>query len=582
MLHQLITDNIALWTSAETSRSTAGRGSNGKTELTGIKKLRELILELAVQGLLVPQDPNDVPASLLLEKIAAEKEALTKAGKIKKQKPLPEITQDEKPFELPNGWEFERFIKTLDFSGGSQPPKNTFSEINLEGYVQLIQIRDLGPNPQPVYIPKEKASKFCTENDVMIGRYGASVGKVFWGKNGAYNVALIKLHNNHEVYTQGFLYLIMKSPLGQSFFNGMSRSAQAGFSKDDIANKILPVIPFAEQHRIVAKADELMALCDRLEQQQLQHSDTHHTLVTTLLDSLSQATDPARFQAVWSLLAANFDTLFTTEASIDQLKQTILQLAVMGKLVPQDPNDEPASVLLDKIAAEKEALIKDGKLKRQKPLPEITDEEKQINLPSGWEWVKFDYIAKNIKNALKAGPFGSALKKAMYVEQGFKIYGQEQVISGDEDYGEYYIDQAKYDSLISCAVQPKDILISLVGTIGKVLVLSERCLPGIINPRLVKLSLNAEIFRPYIQLMLASPLIQEELKDKSHGGTMNILNLGLLRSLSFPLPTIAEQHRIVAKVDELMALCDQLKVRLSQAQTTQQHLAHAIVEQAVA
>ena len=148
----------------------------------------------------------------------------------------------------------------------------------------------------------------------------------------------------------------------------------------------MPIPPLAEQHRIVAKVDELMALCDQLEQQQTDSNATHQTLVETLLATLTSAADQDEFTEAWQRIADHFDTLFTTEQSIDQLKQTILQLAVMGKLVPQDPNDEPASVLLEKIAKEKARLIKEGKIKKQKPLPEISDDEKPFDLPDSWAW----------------------------------------------------------------------------------------------------------------------------------------------------------------------------------------------------
>ncbi len=252
-VEKLLTDHIDIWSSALQTRSTAGRGSSGKIDLYGIKKLRELILELAVRGKLVPQDPNDEPASELLKRIAAEKAELVKQGKIKKQKPLPEISEEEKPFELPSGWEWVRFELVLDFSGGGQPPKSFFIDEPKDGYIQLIQIRDLGESPQPIYIPKEKASKFCTANDILIGRYGASVGKVFWGKDGAYNVALVKIDNSCNAFDYSFLYWLLKSPLGQRLFSGISRSAQDGFNKSDIGNKLLPLAPLCDQGRIVKK-----------------------------------------------------------------------------------------------------------------------------------------------------------------------------------------------------------------------------------------------------------------------------------------------------------------------------------------
>jgi type I restriction enzyme, S subunit len=229
-------------------------------------------------------------------------------------------------------------------------------------------------------------------------------------------------------------------------------------------------------------------------------------------------------------LEKHFDLAFSAPNGVQKLRELILTFAMQGKLVPQDPNDQPASELLKEIELEKQRFIKEGKIKQPKPLSEITSEEMPYELPATWKWVRFDHIAENSKNALKAGPFGSALKKSMYVPTGFKIYGQEQVISGDEKFGDYFIDNAKYSSLESCAIKSGDILISLVGTIGRVLVLSDSCQPGIINPRLVKISLYKGISREFIKHLLNSSLIQMELSERSHGGTMNILNLGLLES----------------------------------------------------
>jgi type I restriction enzyme S subunit len=272
--------------------------------------------------------------------------------------------------------------------------KVCFSDDKLVGYVQLIQIRDLGPNPQPVYVPIKTVSKFCTSEDIMVGRYGASVGKVFWGKNGAYNVALIKMINDYNGFNNNFLHLLLESPLGQSLFLGISRSAQSGFNKNDIKNRVIPLPPFAEQHRIVAKVNELMALCDQLEHRQADSNENHRILVETLLSTLTQAADHAGYTKAWQRIANNFDTLFATESSIDLLKKTILQLAVMGKLVPQDLEDEPASILLEKIAKEKVRLIEKGKIKKQKPLPAIAADERQFELPHIWEWTRLGSISQ--------------------------------------------------------------------------------------------------------------------------------------------------------------------------------------------
>ena len=183
--------------------------------------------------------------------------------------------------------------------------------------------------------------------------------------------------------------------------------------------------------------------------------------------------------------------------------------------------------------------------------------EEQQELPQGWVWTGFAQLAAHEPNALKAGPFGSALKKEYYVSEGYKIYGQEQVIRQDAFYGDYFIDEARYEALSSCKVKPGDILISLVGTIGKVLILPEGIMPGIINPRLVKLSLDKQTIKAeFAKFYLDSPTVKSRFSTISHGGTMDILNLSTLRELPVPLPPLPEQRRIVAKLEELFSKLD--------------------------
>ena len=190
----------------------------------------------------------------------------------------------------------------------------------------------------------------------------------------------------------------------------------------------------------------------------------------------------------------------------------------------------------------------------------IKKREYLFELASGWEWTNFEELAESIPNALKAGPFGSALKKSFYVQKGYKIYGQEQVIKEDPFYGDYYIDEKRYEVLKSCAVKPGDILISLVGTIGKVLILPEGIEPGIINPRLVKLSLEKKlILADYIKKYLESSLVRNYLSSLSHGGTMDILNLTILKTLPITLPPLNEQKRIVAKIEALQRRSQRVK-----------------------
>ncbi|VEL97559.1 type I restriction enzyme S subunit [Alteromonas sp. 76-1] len=585
-VENIITENLDIWTSAIKTKSPSGRGSSKKLELYGINKLRELILDLAFKGKLVPQDCNDEPADILLASIDEEKQRLILDKKIRKPKALPDLQAINKPFEMPEGWSWTflgRVCKKLT-DGSHNPPSDSGS-----GYPMLSsQNVNFGridfANPSRFVneenFQKEHLRTQAKPNDVLLNIV-ASIGRsAVVPENAPKFVLQRSVAVLDSQLDSHFLSWQLVSPLCLDYYDKNAKgTAQKGIYLGKLGEMLIVVPPIKEQVRITQKIDELMGLCDQLESQTEASIKAHQTLLKSLLETLTNAKDADELNESWQRISEHFDVLFTTEDSIDQLKQTILQLAVMGKLVKQDLNDEPASRLLERIDAEKEQLIKDKKIKKQKPLPPISDEEKPFDLPDGWKWVKFDHIAKNEKNALKAGPFGSALKKSFYVEDGYKIYGQEQVISGDENIGDYYINQEKFESLISCKVQPGDMLISLVGTIGKVLILSQEAKQGIINPRLVKLSLHDDVSREYIRIVLGSRLIQEELFDKSHGSTMNVLNLGLLRQLVFPLPKVIEQKRIVTRVHELLALCDNLKCKFQAQQKVKVNISHAFVKQ---
>jgi len=548
----------------------------------GMKKLRELILSLAMQGKLVPQDPRDQSASDLLKEIEAEKSRLVKDGKIKPSKPLPEIKPDEVPYNLPKSWEWVRLNNALDVRDGTHDtPKYVdigyplITSKNL--YTGILSFEDVKLISEEDYRKINDRSKVDIGDILfaMIGSIGNPVivdcDKEFSIKN----VALFKFYLTDKPRSRYLHYFLKQAQ--EIMKDNSSGAVQSFVSLGFLRNYLIPIPPIAEQRRIVAKIDELMARCDELEKLRQVHAQKQITVHNAALNQLLTAKDHSDFKTSWHFITQHFGELYSVKANVAELRKAILQLAVMGKLVPQDPNDQPASELLKQIEKEKQKLIKEGKIKASKSLPEIKPDEIPYNLPQGWEWVQFEHIAENSKYALKAGPFGSALKKSMYVPSGFKIYGQEQVISGDENLGNYFIDSEKYSALESCAVKSGDILISLVGTIGKVLVLSKSCQSGIINPRLVKISLYCDVNREFIKRLLSSPVIQMELSNNSHGGTMNILNLGLLRDIRLPLPPLAEQHRIVAKIDQLMTLCDQLEKQIDIANSKKTNLLNSIM-----
>ena len=243
-------------------------------------QLKKSILQEAIQGRLVPQDPSDEPASELLKRIREEKVCLVKEGKLKKKDITDSVIfkgddnrhyekignavtciENEIPFEIPDSWQWVRLNDIFDISGGSQPPKSVFLNAPKEDYIRLYQIRDYGSNPQPVYIPKSMATKMTKEGDILLARYGASLGKVFWAREGAYNVALAKvvpLYKNDSINSE-FIYLYYCSSLYQKAIKDRSRCAQAGFNKEDLSDIFFPLPPYNEQRRIVQRINELFS-----------------------------------------------------------------------------------------------------------------------------------------------------------------------------------------------------------------------------------------------------------------------------------------------------------------------------------
>ncbi|WP_416041899.1 restriction endonuclease subunit S [Edwardsiella ictaluri] len=402
-IENLITEHLDLWSAAVRPKSSAGRGASSKLELTGIKKLRELILELAVRGKLVSQDPCDEPASVLLERIAAEKARLVKEGKLKKPKALPEISEEEQPFDLPEGWAWGSIGYITEFVNGYAFKSSDFASEGV-GIVKIGDIQDGEIVVDNMSRVSQHVVDGLNENlqvksgDMLIAMSGATTGKLGFNKTDEI------FYLNQRVgkfitylVDKEFLYYPLATKIAENLAKAMG-SAIPNISTKQINEITIALPPLAEQHRIVAKVDELMALCDQLEQCSESQLAAHQTLVEALLATLTDSSDTEELAQNWARLSTHFDTLFTTERSIDALKQTIMQLAVMGKLVPQDPSDEPASALLERIAAEKAQLIKEKKIKKEKPLPAISEDEQPFELPKGWEWCRLGALMPQFQN----------------------------------------------------------------------------------------------------------------------------------------------------------------------------------------
>ncbi|MGL1224501.1 restriction endonuclease subunit S [Vibrio parahaemolyticus] len=580
-VENLITEHIDIWTSAIKTKSTSGRGSSKKLELYGVKKLRELILELAVRGKLVPQDPNDEPASVLLERIAAEKAQLVREKKTKKSKNLPPIIGEE-PFALPKGWEFIRWGDMAHWAIGSGFPKSAqgqrgnrilfskVSDMNLPGNEKYIKTTANTISEEAALKIKAKLHPKGTVIFPKIGGAIATNKRRILTRSSAMDNNCLGLIPSVGITTD-YLYLILNSTDLVAYQAGTSVPA---LSQSTLELIVAALPPLSEQHRIVAKVDELMALCDQLEQQTEASIEAHQVLVTTLLDTLTNSADADELMQNWARISEHFDTLFTTEESIDQLKQTILQLAVMGKLVPQDPNDEPASELLKRIAEEKAQLVKEKKIKKQKALPPISEDEKPFELPSGWEWCRLPDLGELARGKSKHRPRNDP---KLYENGNIPLVQTGDVARAN---GTILTYTAKYNEfgLAQSQLWPKGTLcITIAANIADTATLGfDACFPDSV---VGYTPYDKEIPTVYFDYFIKTA--KENLERFAPSTAQKNINLEILSNVLVPCPPMQQFPRIVEKVNLLLGICDELKERLKESQMSQLQLTDAIVEQAV-
>ena len=547
----------------------------------GVAKLRELILTLAVQGKLVPQDPADEPAGVLLQKIRAEKDRLIAEGKIKRDKPLAEIGEEEKPFELPQGWEWVRALDicALITDGDHQPPPKA------DTGVPFLVIGDVRTGA----VLLQGASRFVPDSyfDELDWGKKPFPGDVLYTTVGSFGIPVpvvqqqrfcfqrhIALLRPAVVDLQSYLALALRTTLAfAQAEKGATGTAQKTVPLSVLRNLILPLPPLAEQSRIVTRVEALMRLCDALEAKGQLEAAQHAQLVSTLLGTLTASTTPEELAANWQRVAQHFDLLLDRPEAIDALEQTLLQLAVRGLLVPQDPTDEPASALLQKIRAEKDRLIATGQIKRDKPLPPITDEEKPFELPVGWAWVKgrdlftvvrgVTYQKADAKDAPAEGllPILRANNIRGSINFDDLVYVPASLISEDQllRSGDYVV----------CLASGSKNLVGKAAPFRPEVTCSFGAFCGAIRP-----ITDAAYFAVY----LASPMYRESVSEASAGIGINNLKGSSLLDLDIALPPLPEQSRIVTRVTALRRLCADLRQRLAEREAVQARLAEALVE----
>jgi len=525
----------------------------------GIKKLRELILTLAMQGKLVPQDPKDQPASELLEEIEAEKRRLVKEGKIKAPKPLTEIKPEEVPYAVPAGWEWVRLGKITINRDSERIPVSKDERQSMQGEYDYYGASGV----------IDKVSKYLFDKSLLlIGEDGANLlshstpiafiakGK-YWVNNHAHVIDATK--SELLVYLENYFAAITL----EKYVTG---TAQPKMNQEKMNSIPISLPPLAEQKRIVAKVDQLMARCDALEElrdrRQQMRLDIHSAAIHQILDpspAFSLGSAP-RF-SVKSILFSRFNELYGVKENVAELRKAILQLAVMGRLVPQDPKDQPASELLKEIEAEKKRLVKEGKIKVPKTLPEIKPEDVPYALPAGWEWVRLGELIELIS--------GQHLSPNEYNESrnGFSYY------TGPADFGERFPIPARWTTVDRSIAIKGDVLLTVKGAgVGKTNVLNEPM--AAISRQLMALRVIG-ISDDFLLRYLATKF--KELQALATGIAIPGIGRDDVLFQWFPLPPLAEQNRIVAKIDQLMALCDSLEQGIDAATKKQTQVLQSII-----
>ncbi|MFN4876731.1 MAG: restriction endonuclease subunit S, partial [Aphanizomenon sp.] len=358
-----------------------------------------------------------------------------------------------------------------------------------------------------------------------------------------------------------YLFIVLKA-YKNIFSSQGAGGAQPNISREKIIHTIAPLPPLNEQKRIVTKVDELMKLCDELEARQKKKQETRILINNAALNKLLTADTPETFTKNWQRIGDNFDLLYSAPENIGKLRQAILQLAVMGKLVPQNANDEPAAVLLERIKKEKERLIKEGKVRKSKVLPPITLGETLYKIPNNWQWTKLGQCIE-----LVSGQHLNASEQNNH-EIGIPY------LTGASDFGKVYPKITRWTTQAKAVTIKNDILLSVKGTVGK---------SNILDLEQAGIGRQIMALRPILINYQYLYLFCLSASEKFYSLGVGIAIPGISRDdvLQFviPLPPLNEQKRIVTKVDKLMKLCDELETKLTQTQTEREKIINAAVKQ---
>ncbi|MDM8109059.1 restriction endonuclease subunit S [Phascolarctobacterium faecium] len=483
------------------------------------QELKNSILQLAIQGKLVPQHAEEGTAEELYNQIQAEKQKLIKAGKIKKEKPLPAITDDEKPFEIPDSWKWVRLGSISLINGGYAFKSENFkqngvrviriSDFNETGFINTKIVRHIFDNSLEPFLLKEK--------DIILCMTGGTVGKSYFVKK-----MNEQMMTNQRVATirnilvhQEYINFVVLSPVIQKIIKDSKNSTNDNISMETIKEFIVPLPPLGEQKRIVAKIEELLPYVERYEK---------------AYNELQQLNK--RFPG--------------------DLQKSVLQLAIQGRLVSQCPEEGNAEDLYKQIQAEKQNLIKAGKIKKEKLLPAITDDEKPFEIPQSWKWVRLGEISTSIQYGFNAPAQNTGTIKMVRISD---------IQNGAVQWEKVPFCIIPIEDMQTYLLENDDILFARTGgTVGKSYIVENVREKAIYAGYLIRAKFNVRfLFPQFIKFFMESQLYWTQLKAGTIATAQPNCNGKTLSKMILPLPPLAEQKRIVAKLEEILPLCDKLK-----------------------
>ena len=525
----------------------------------GIKKLRELILTLAMLGKLVPQITPETVGGRPLSKAGGEEGQKIGVGKGECSFAPRLKGRADQPQDVPSGWKAQSLGGILSFEYGDNlpaPKRSESGEYPVYGSNGVVGTHNVAFVHKPCIIIGRKGSAGALN---LCRTSGCCVTDVAYYCIPPKGVDLV------------FAFWLLRS-LG---LDSLGKGIKPGLNRNEAYELQVLLPPLLEQTTIVAKIDELMARCDALENLRAKRDTKRLAVHAAAVRQLLNVKDSDGHIQASEFLGQHFGELYTVKENVTELRNAILQIAVMGKLVPQDPNDAPASDLLKQIDAEKKRLVKAGKLKEPKPLPPVNPDECPYDLPQGWTWVYFGLLAefingdrgKNYPNREEYVPQGVPWINTGHIEPDGTLTKREM----------YYITRKKFDSLNGGKIQSGDMVYCLRGaTFGKTAIVDPYTEGGIASSLMIVRPFHPSSNR-YMYYYLIGPLGRKQILRFDNGSAQPNLSANSVRFYVYPLPPIAEQHRIVAKIDQLMSMCDTLGQQIDAARETQSAMLNAVI-----